>query len=186
MAPWRAVRRYIAHPDPLAAAANLIAVVIVWNQPFYPLYIYLLVGKDIAITALTFLSTPFFLAVPALARRCPLGGRVLLPLTGIVNTVFCTKVFGEAAGIELFLAPCIMIAAMLFRRSERIVMLTLVGLGLAAYLLLHGRYGAPLHLYSSEEYTAFLGLNAVRVGSLIAFVGLTFSNALAEIETRQT
>ncbi|HZK92471.1 MAG TPA: hypothetical protein VFC56_20210 [Stellaceae bacterium] len=185
MSPWRIVRRYISHPDPLVAAGNLIAVVIVWNQPFYPVYLYFLVGKDIAISALTFLSTPFFFAVPAVARRHPLAGRVLLPLTGIVNTVFCTKLFGEAAGVELFLAPCIMIAAMLFRRSERLVMLTLVGLGLAAYLGLHGRYGAPVHFYSAEEYAAFLGLNAMSVGTLIAFVGLTFSNALAEIESRR-
>jgi hypothetical protein len=185
MSPWRAVRSYISHPDPLVAAGNLIAVVIVWNQPFYPLYLYLLVGKDIAVSAFTFVSTPFFFAVPLVARRHPLAGRVLLPATGIVNTVFCTKVFGEAAGVELFLAPCIMIAAMLFRRSERLVMLALVGLGLAAYLGLHGRYGAPFHLFSAEEYRAFLGLNAVSVGTLIAFVGLTFSNALAEIETRR-
>jgi hypothetical protein len=185
MSPWRAMRRYVAHPDPLVAAGNLIAIVIVWNQPFYPIYLYFLVGKDIAISALTFLSTPFFAAVPAVARSHPLAGRVLLPLTGIVNTVFCTKVFGEAAGVELFLAPCIMIAAMLFRRAERLVMLALVGLGLAAYLGLHGRYGAPIHLYSAQEYSAFLGLNAVSVGMLIVFVGLTFSNALAEIETRR-
>jgi hypothetical protein len=185
MSPWRAVRSYISHPDPLVAAGNLIAIVIVWNQPFYPVYLYFLVGHDIGVSIFTFLSTPFFFAVPAVARRHSLAGRVLLPLTGIVNTVFCTKVFGEAAGVELFLAPCIMIAAMLFRRSERLVLLVLVGLGLAAYLGLHGRYGVPFHTYSDEEYRAFLGLNAASVGTLIAFVGLTFSNVLAEIESRR-
>jgi hypothetical protein len=182
MSPWRVVRDYTAHPDPLVAAGNLIAVVVAWNQPFYPLYLYFLVGNDIGVSFFTFLSTPFFAAVPAVARRHPLAGRALLPLTGMANTVMCAKLFGEASGIELFLAPCIMIAAMLFRRSERIVMLALVGLGLLAYIGLHGRYGAPWHLYTAEEYARLLNLNALSVGTLTAFVGLTFANAIAAIE----
>ena len=185
MSLWRAARSYVSHPDPLTSAGNLIAVVVAWNQPFYPVYLYFLVDKDIGASLLMLLWTPLFLAVPAVARRSSLAGRMLLPATGIANTVFCTKVFGEAAGVELFLAPCVMIAAMLFRRAERVWMLALVGLGLAAYLGLHGRYGAPLHLYSAEASSAFLALNAVSVGTLIAFVGLTFSNAVAEIERRR-
>lgn len=185
MSPWRAIRDYIAHPDPLVAAGNLIAVVIAWNQPFYPLYLYFLVGGDIGVSFFTFLSTPFFLAVPAVARHHSLTGRALLPLTGIANTVMCTKLFGEASGVELFLAPCIMAAAMLFRRSERLVMLALVGLGLLAYAGLHGRYGAPYHLYSAAEYANFFGVNALSVGTLVAFIGLAFANAIAEIESRR-
>jgi hypothetical protein len=182
MSPWRAVRDYIAHPDPLVAAGNLIAVVVASNQPFYPLCLYFLVGGDITVSFFTFLSTPFFLAVPAVVLRYPLAGRALLPATGMANTVMCTKLFGEASGVELFLAPCIMIAAMLFRRSERLVMLTLVGLGLLAYVGLHGRYGVPYHVFSNEEYIRLLSLNALSVGTLTAFVGLTFANAIAAIE----
>ena len=184
MSPWRAIRNYTADPDPLVTAGNLIAVVVAWNQPFYPLYLYLVVGEDIGVSFFTFLSTPFFAAVPAVARRHSLAGRALLPLTGMANTVMCAKLFGEASGVELFLAPCVMIAAMLFRRSERLVMLALVGLGLLAYVGLHGRYGAPFHLYTAEEYSRFLSLNALSVGSLTAFVGLTFANAIAAIESR--
>jgi hypothetical protein len=182
MSPWRAVRNYTMHPDPLVAAGNLIAVVVAWNQPFYPLYLYFLVGKDIGVSFFTFLSTPFFIAVPAVARRHSLAGRALLPLTGMANTVMCAKLFGEASGVELFLAPCIMIAAMLFRRSERLVMLALVASGLLAYVGLHGRYGAPYHLYSGEQYARLFSLNALSVGTLTAFVGLAFANAIAEIE----
>jgi hypothetical protein len=84
--------------------------------------------------------------------------------------------------VELFLAPCVMIAAVLFRRAERLIMLVLVGLGLLAYGGLHGRYGAPYHLFSGEEYARLLSLNALSVGTLIAFIGLTFANAIAAIE----
>lgn len=182
MSLWSGIRSYIADDDPLVAAANQIALVVGWNQPFYPLYLYWLAGEAIGPSFLTVLSTPFFLAVPAVARRYPLAGRALLPLTGIVNTVLCTKLLGVASGAELFLVPCMMVAALLFRRSERYVMLTLVVLSLLAYLGLHGRYGAPLHLYSPDEYASFVRLNAVSVGTLTAFVGIVFSNALAVIE----
>jgi hypothetical protein len=181
----RAIRDYTAHPDPLVAAGNLIAVVVAWNQPFYPLYLYFLVGENVGVSFFTFLSTPFFAAVPAVARHHSLAGRALLPLTGIANTVMCTKLFGEASGVELFLAPSVMAAAMLFRRSERLLMLATVGLGLLAYLGLHGRYGAPYHLFSVAEYDRFFSLNAVSVGTLVAFIGLAFANAIADIEGRK-
>jgi hypothetical protein len=185
MSPWRVVRGYTAHPDPLVAAGNLIAVVIAWNQPFYPLYLYFLVGEGIGVSFFTFLSTPFFLAVPAVARHHSLAGRALLPLTGMANTVMCAKLFGEASGVELFLAPCIMAAAMLFRRPERLVMLALVGLGLLAYVGLHGRYGTPYHLYSVAENARLFSLNALSAGTLVAFIGLAFANAIADIESRR-
>ena len=185
MGVWRAARNYMAHPDPLIAAGNLIAIVVASNQPFYPLYLYFLVGPDIGVSFFTFLSTPFFIAVPAVARRNAIAGRALLPLAGIGNAVMCAKLFGEASGVELFLAPCLVIAAMLFRRSERLVMFGLVGLGLLAYLGLHGRYGAPCHLFSGEEYDRMRNLNFASVLTLSAFVGMAFAGALSEIENRR-
>lgn len=181
MSPWRAVQRYLAHPDPLAAAANTISLVVAWNQPFYPLYLYFWVSHDIAVSFLTFLSTPFFVAVPAVARRHSLAGRALLPFVGIANTVLSAKAFGEASAVELFLAPCLTIAALSFRRAERAVMVSLLGLGFAAYLGLHGRYGAPLHLYTPQEYAAFADLNAFTVLTLAAFVGFVFANAAPDV-----
>ena len=184
MSPWQAVQRYISHPDPLAAAANTISIVVAWNQPFYPLYLYFYVGHDIVVSFLTFLSTPFFLAVPAVTRRHSLAGRVLLPLAGIANTVLSAKAFGEASGVELFLAPCLTIAALSFHRSERWMMVALLGLGFAVYLGLHDRYGAPLHQYTADEYAAFANLNTFTVLTLAAFVGFVFANAAAEAGRR--
>jgi hypothetical protein len=77
---WRRVVAYGANPDPRVASCNTIALLVASNQPFYPLYVYLAVSPHIAPTFLTFLSTPFFLAVPALSRRSPAFGRALLPL----------------------------------------------------------------------------------------------------------
>ena len=179
------IRRYIAADDPLVAAGNQIAIVVAWNQPFYPLYIYWLVGGDIGVPFLVLLSTPLYLAVPVIARCDSLAGRALLPLAGIANTMLGAKLFGEASGVELFLVPCAMAAAMLFRRSDRLVMLPLVGLTLLVYLGLHGHYGVPVHVYTAAEYARFLALNAVSVGTLTAFIGIVFANALAAIEDRR-
>lgn len=185
MSVWNGIRGYVATDDPLVSAGNQIAVVVAWNQPFYPLYIYWLVGGDIGVPFLILLSTPLYLAVPLVARLDPLAGRALLPLAGIINTILGAKLFGEASGVELFLVPCTMAAAMLFRRSDRLVMLPLVGLTLVVYLGLHGHYGSPVHLYTPAEYDRFLALNAVSVGTLTAFIGIVFANALAAIEDRR-
>ncbi len=156
MMPWSAMRAYIAHPDPLVSAANLIAIIVAANQPFYPLYLYFAVGPEIDVSFLTFLSTPFFVAVPAMGRRHSLLGRALLPVTGIANTILSAKAFGEASGVEMFLVPCITIAALLFRRFERRMMLGLVGLGFAPYLCLHGRYGRRCTFLSRTNMHDFL------------------------------
>jgi hypothetical protein len=181
---YRAIAAYAHADDPLAAATNFIALCVVGNQPFYPLYVWGLVGDDRWVSFLTFLSTPFFLAVPAVARRSSLAGRAMLPIVGIANTVLSAKAFGAASGVELFLCPCAMIAGMALRSRERAIMLAIIGLSLAAFALLHDRLGAPLHLFSPEEYARFLSLNAWSVASLTAFAALQFSNAYARIAAR--
>jgi len=168
----KAAKAYFAHDDPLVATANLVAIVVLWNQPFYPLYVYWAVGPDIAPTFYTFLSTPFFLAVPALARVNSRAGRALLPLAGIGNTVLSAKVFGIASGVEIFLLPCVLLGFVLFRPAERIIAIGIAIVGVLAFMVLHGRYGAPVHLYSVEEYAGFLRMNALSSGTLTAFIGL--------------
>lgn len=173
------VAAYAAHDDPMAAACNLIALVVASNQPFYPLYVHWAVGEHVWPTFLTFLSTPFFLAVPALSKRSTRAGRSLLVLAGIANTVLSTKAFGRASGVEIFLIPCALIAATFFRPSERLIALPLIGLALTVYLTPNGTYGSPLQPYSASEYGAFLRLNAVSAGSLTVFVGLVASGMLS-------
>ena len=169
---WNAAKAYFAHDDPLVATANLVALVVLWNQPFYPLYVYWSVGPEIAPTFYTLLSTPFFLAVPAVGRANGRAGRALLPLAGIGNTVLSARVFGVDSGVEIFLLPCMLLGFVLFRPSERTIAIAIAAVGLLAFTVLHGRYGAPVHLYSAEEYVGFLKMNALSAGTLTAFIGL--------------
>jgi hypothetical protein len=180
---WRGITAYAAHDDPLTAAANWIALVVAWNQPFYPFYLWAVVGGDkVAPSFLTFLSTPFFLAVPAVARRHPLAGRLMLPLAGIANGVLSTKAFGIGSGVEIFLVPCALIGAALFRPSERPIGLAVVALCAAAYFIPERVFGQPLADYSAAENNGMVGLNALSAATLIVFVGLLLSGAVAASE----
>ncbi|PZN99418.1 MAG: hypothetical protein DCF30_11770 [Hyphomicrobiales bacterium] len=178
-----ALKAYAHHPDPRVAMANFFALLVASNQPFYPLYLYWTVGPEIGPSVWTFLSTPFFLAVPALARRNALAGRALLPIAGIANTLLSAKVFGVASGVEIFLVPCAVLALLIFRPHERwIAAFPLAGFCFLAYLLFHDAYGAPFHLYSEAEYAALLRLNMLSAGGLTAFTALSVSTLLADAE----
>jgi hypothetical protein len=176
---------YAANDEPLAAAGNKVALVLAGNMPFYPLYIAILAGADgMPWLLMTGLAFPFFLAIPAIARRRPLLGRMALVLTGTLNTVFCTWLLGERSGTELFLLPCITLASLLFSARERIRMLPLAVLPLVAYYFLHGRYGAPPYLYGDDAYAALFAMNAISVGTLSIFLGIVFSTLYADYESR--
>jgi len=181
-APVAALRAYAAHPDPRVAAANFIALLVASNQPFYPLYLWWLVSDRIEPAYYTFLSTPFFLAVPALTRWSSVAGRALLPLAGIANTILCAKLFGVASAVEVFLIPCAVLALLLYRPAERLAGFLIAGLAFLAFIILHGRYGVPAVAYSAAEYEALMRLNAVSAGALTACAALVFSNVLAAAE----
>jgi hypothetical protein len=175
----RHLAAYVHSDDPLAAASNAIAIVVAFNQPFFPLSIRWLVGDDGGASHVTFFSMPLFLAVPAVSRLSSLAGRAMLPVVGIFNTLASAVALGAASGVEMFLFPCAMIAAMSLRRSERLVMLGIVGLALAGYVLLHERAVAANTLFSPAEYEKFVSLNVWSVAALIIFAAWHFSNAAA-------
>jgi hypothetical protein len=168
----KAIAAYVAHDDPLTRACNVIALVIAANQPLYPLYVFWLLDRVVVPTLLSFLSTPFFVAVPLLARRNSLWGRALLPLAGMANTVLVTGIFGQASGVELFLMPCMLIAAAFFRPSERLTAITLGAVGFGIFLGLDGRYGAPICECTAADPHALRGLHAMSAGALVVFIGL--------------
>jgi len=177
---WQWIVAYAAHDDPAVAAANWIALVVAWNQPLYPLYLWWIVGAEkVAPSFLTFFSTPFFLAVPAVSRRHPTAARLLLPLTGIANGIVSTKAFGVGAGVEMFLLPCALIGAALFRPSERFAGLAVVALSAAVYFIPQGFYGRPLADYSAADNAGMVGLNALSAATLIVFIGLLLSGQAA-------
>lgn len=174
------LRAYAANDEPLAAAGNKVALVLAGNTPFYPLYVVGLAGGDgMPALLMTLLVFPFFAIVPAISRHSSLLGRAVLSLAGSINTVFCTWLLGERSGTELFLIPCIFLASLLFAAGERILMLPLAGLPLVAYILLHGHYGSPPHLYADAAYASLFSMNAISVGILSMFLGIVFSGLYA-------
>jgi hypothetical protein len=180
---WRRVADYAAHEDPLTNAANWVAIVVAWNQPFYPLYLWAVVGGDKVWPAfLTFLSTPFFLAVPAVAKRHSLAARIMLPVTGIANGIVSAKAFGVGSGVEIFLIPCALLGAALFRPTERATGLAVVALSAAAYLVPARVFGQSLAAYSAADNTGMAGLNAASAAVLVVFIGLLLSGAVATSE----
>jgi hypothetical protein len=177
---WRWVGAYAANPDPRVASCNTIALLVASNQPFYPLYVYFSVSRHIAPTLLTFLSTPFFLAIPAVSRRFPVFGRALLPLTGLGNVVVSAKAFGAASGVAIFIVPCALIAAAFFRPSERIIAFALLALALATFLGIDTYASDPVHTYSQTEYAAFVRLNALSASALVTLLGLMLSGSVKD------
>jgi hypothetical protein len=163
------IRRYVAAEDPRVAAANLVALVLGWNTPFYPLYL-LAAGMRPGVW-FTITAFPFFVLVPAVNRKYPFWGRVLLVAIGLGNTLFCTWLLGEASGTQLFLLPCITLAALLFRRDEPGALIGLLALPVVAGLALDGRYPMSPYACSGAACGGIVWLNAVSVAVLTVFLG---------------
>lgn len=174
------IGRYVAHSDPLAAAANLVALAVGLNQPFYPLTVYWATGADMRWTFIVFLSAPCFLAVPAMMRRNALAGKVMMVVVGSLDTFISIGIYGQASGTELYLGPCLMLAALLFRRNEQRLSFALMGLILAGFVGLHDRYGAALLAVPASEQDILLRINAVSVALLTAFIGIVVARARRE------
>lgn len=174
------VQKYTENPDPFAHAAGTIAIVVAGNQPFYPLYLHAIVGAAAWPAWLTLLSTPFFLMVPVIARRNSLLGRALLPIAGVANTMLCVKLFGVASAVELFLLPCVLLGAILFRPWERTTMVLVLTVPFAAYLAFDSNLGPPMQVFSSSAYNSIIAVHAVSVAALTALVGLLFATILSE------
>lgn len=161
---WRCVATYAADEDPLTAASNRLALILASNQPFYPLYVRWVTGEGNYALALTFLSTPFFLASPWIARRFPGVGRLWFPAIGAINTFFCGFVFGAGSGIEWFLLPCLVIAVLSCRLAERAALVAYSVTLIIAFVLLHGRYGEALF----QVQTAQAALHSLNIYSAVA------------------
>ena len=177
-------RKYAENPDPLTNAAGKIALVVACNQPFYPLYLHAILGAAAWPAWLTLLSTPFFLAVPGLARRRAIAGRAMLPIAGVANTMLCVKLFGTASAVELFLLPCVLLGAILFRPHERLAMIPVLALPFIVYLAVDWNLGAAMQVLNNNEYKALVAVNAMSVAALIALIGLFFASVLAGREAK--
>jgi hypothetical protein len=167
-----AVYAYASNPDPLAEASNWSAITIGSHLPFWPLYVWWSAGLQAFPTALlTVALAPVFLLIPLLSRRNSLLGRIGMPAAGIANTVWTVWILGIPSGTELFLMPCAAVAALLFRRSERWLMIALTLLPLVVWYVLRDHAPAALHHYGPEAASRLFTLNAVSIGVLICLFG---------------
>lgn len=178
---FRQQAAYGAHPDPATRAINLVALVLAWNGPFYPAYVIALLGRPGLGALLTMLASPFFYAVPWISRRHAGAGRIALPLFGILNTLYCVKLFGTDAGIELFFIPCILLAALLFRRAEVWPKWLLIGAAFVQFWLPGRIFGAPILHFGGPALTKLAALNLLSVASLSGFIALRFAGVFREV-----
>ena len=166
---------YAAHSDPTAAAINIIALMLAWNGPLYPVYVILLTGRDgLPWCLATMLISPFFYAIPWLSRISSRGARLALPVVGAANTLWCMKLFGVASGVGLFLFPCIVLTALLYRYRERWLMFPLLGVMLLLEFIPVRIFGAPIIVLTSDESGKLSALNAGSVAFLLGFIALKF------------
>jgi hypothetical protein len=178
------VAAFAAHPDPLAEASNWVALTIGSHLPFWPLYIFWAAGWEAMPTSLLTASmTPFFLAVPVVARRNGLLGRIATPVLGMANTVLTLWVLGINSGTEVFLVPCAALAALTFRRAERVLMLGLSILPLVVWYWLQRHPLAPLHEYDAPVARALVILNVSSIGVLIGLFGWLQADIYRKMET---
>ena len=160
---------FLANDDPLAAIANTGAFLVWSNQPFYPLYVWFLVGSEAWPSLLTWLSTPFFFAVAIVGRTHPLASRILFVVAGVLNTLLSVKAFGTATSVGWFLLPCFVIAATFFRADEwKVATVLSSATALAAFCMPH--LGAPLHVYKMAYAKALSHLNIWSVSVLSAYL----------------
>jgi hypothetical protein len=171
-----ALRNYKASPDPLAALANTVALVIAGNQPFYPLYLHAIVGQSAWPAWITLITMPIFAIFPAVFRRSTLMARALLPTIGTANGILTVKLIGIDTGVELFLLPCVLLRALLFRSSERHVMIAILALPFVACFLLDPAVGPPLATYSASEYRSIISMHGFSVACLFALIGFSFQS----------
>lgn len=169
------LRAYAAHDDRSAATGNMIALVIAGNGPFYPLYAFAMIGWAAWPTLLTMLSSPLFAAVPWVMRRHALAGRIMLLVVATANTVWCTKLLGPDTAVDLFLLPCIVLAALLFLHEAWWLKLPMLALPVAAFIFLRDAYGMPLLPLSAANAARMVTLNRYSVAILTSFLGWLFS-----------
>lgn len=180
----RSVTAFAAHPDPLAEASNWVALTIGSHLPFWPLYVFWVAGQDAMPSSLLTVSmAPIFLTVPIIARRSSLMGRIATPILGIINTVFTIWVLGINSGTEVFLVPCAALAALTFRRTERLLMLGLSMLPLVVWYLLQQHPLTPLHQYDAAVARDLVILNVSSIGVLIGLFGWFQADIYRKMET---
>jgi hypothetical protein len=172
---------YRAHPDPRTASANTLALVLAYNGPCYPLYLYWLIGPAFWPSLISLWAVPLYALVPMLSRRNSLAGRVVLMAVSTLNTVSYVLLFGARAELQLFLLPCIALG-LLFSHAERRLAWALAAVPLALFVWLRHYHGAPIRPFSDSQYHAMATLTEVSVATLTWFLTVLFGAMASKTE----
>ena len=167
---WRRFVDYFDGADPTLRLAGAVSFVVATNQPFYPLYVWWVAGASAAVPSMvTWISTPFFAAVPAAGRRSAGAGKILLLAAGIGNTAVCSLLLGAGSGVELFYLPCLMLAYALFEeRRFRIAALAASLIVVAGVMTVVRSVDGPA--YAPAGNAALVRLHALSVAGLMIVV----------------
>lgn len=163
------IAAYAAHPEQTVAACNRIALLVASSQPTYPLYLWWLVGGPWRMACWTFLSTPLFLAVPAVARRHARAGPAMLVAAGVGNTVLSAMALGTASGVKLFLVPITLIAGLACRGWLRVALI----IGIAAVAMIHWNDGTGWARFSPAQDARLFRIDAWSVAALTLIIAWT-------------
>jgi len=175
-----ALRAYAAHPDPATRIANTVALLVGFNGPFYPLYVWFLVPEAGLAALSTMAMSPVFLSIPWLSRRNAAAGRAALPVAGLVNTVWTAALLGPATGVGAFVFPCIALAGLCWREPR--LSLALLGIGLVTQQGLIRMPPDPLSGLAVAPQALLEPLNVMSVGALMAFVVMTVARELRTVQ----
>lgn len=169
---------FVQNENRLTTASNKIALILAGNTPFYPLYLYFILGRSsLPWILLSGAAFPFFCATFWIARRGRLQGRIWLCLVASANSFYVTWLLGEASATALFLIPCISLAVLSFSGEELLPMALLTALPFAGFYLLHGHFPPPPAVYTTAQYRSLTTLNEVSVASITAALAYIFSRA---------
>lgn len=167
----RAALDYFQADEPRVSLANTVALIILSNQPFYPLYLYFLLGSAGWIALPSLLTAPLFAAVPLAGRHSQQAGARMLLIAGIGNTALCGFALSAGSGVELFYLPCLALALLLFAGRERWLGCAVAAIAIAAAMVLLRLSGGG----------GFVTLDPAQLGTLARLNGFSVSCLLAAI-----
>ncbi len=137
-------RNFTATDDALQKAANGLALFIASSQPLYPLGVVWIIGDPGWACALSWVTTPMFLATPFVGHASPVLGRLLVAFAGSLVTLLVTLQLGLGSWVEAYYVPALLVGACLFRCGEGRARALALALPLAAFVT--GRLGAGADL----------------------------------------
>jgi hypothetical protein len=170
--------------DPRTRATVTIAWVVVANKPFYPFYVWWLVGDGVGISTITLASIPFFLAIPLIAGKLPFAARLALPLVGTVDTVCEAIIFGRASATLLFLAPCMALVLVSFYAIEKWWQRGAACFIFVCFAISWWEIKDPMFAWTSNQFATLLNINVFAVASLMTFIGIRYAGAAIDSRSR--